>query len=406
MDDTIQTYNPVIQQNRIELIDIFRGLAIFGIFMVNIHVMNCAFPNRGMQEAKFQEFIDTSTIEVLGLFFYGKFFPIFSFLFGLGISLQVRRQLEKGTFSIAFFTRRLIALFLFGAAHIIFIWSGDVLHLYAILGAILLLFIQKSAKFLFISFLVILFFPFYLDLFEWVIDTLGFDFMKPIEELSHTELTDTYRNGSYLEIMNLRFIEYQSATEILWLILAPTAFAMIFLGASIGKSGLLYRIPEFVAKTKYRVLIIFAAAVSYHYFALYLFSTFTEPPGRVLRYFILYPFIFADVVIALSIVWSVAYIYQSKIGKRILSPLRHVGQMAFTNYISQSLLGLIIFSSLGFGFYEKGSPSELVGIVILTYFVQIIFSKFWMQYFRFGPLEWLWRCISYLKIMPIKRSIQ
>lgn len=395
---------PVKQQHRIELIDIFRGLAIFGIFMVNIHVMNCAFPNRGMQEAQFQGFLDTSTIAVLDLFFYGKFFPIFSFLFGLGISIQVSRQFEKGTFSIPFFTRRLLALFLFGIGHILFIWSGDVLHLYAILGAILLLFIKRSAKFLFISFIVLLIFPFYLDLFDWVISMLDFDFMQPLMSMPHEDLTHTYRTGSYSEIMNIRIKEYQSATEILWLILAPTAFAMIFLGAAVGKSGVLNRIPEFIQNTKIKALILFTAAVTIHYLSPFILSTFEETPSRIIRYFLVYPYIISDVIIALSIIWFVAFLYQSSVGKKVLSPLRHVGQMAFTNYISQSVLGLCIFSSLGLGFYEKGSPSELVGMVIIIYICQIIFSKFWMKHFRFGPLEWLWRCISYLKIMPIKRT--
>ncbi len=395
---------PIDQKKRIEIIDIFRGLAIFGIFMVNIHVMNCAFPNRAMHEAQFQGFIDIATLNVLDLLFYGKFFPIFSFLFGLGISIQVRRQLEKRTFSTLFFIRRLLALLLFGILHIVFIWSGDVLHLYAILGLILLLFINRSAKFLFFASIVILLFPFYLDVFDRIINYFDYDFMKPLTSISHEVLIDTYRNGSYFSILDIRLKEYQSATEILWLILAPTAFSMVFLGASVEKSGILNNIPAFIQKTKIKVLVLFILAVGYHYFSMYLMSTFETPPGRILRYFIVYPYIISDVIIALSIVWFVAYGYQYKLGQKILAPLRHVGQMAFTNYIMQSILGLIIFSSLGFAFYEKGSPSVLILIVACIYISQIVLSKIWLKYYYFGPLEWLWRCISYVKLMPMRRK--
>ena len=395
---------PVLQTNRLEIIDIFRGLAIFGIFMVNVHVMNCAFPNRAMQEAQFESVIDVFTLKVLDLFFYGKFFPIFSFLFGIGISLQVQRQIEKGTFSIRFFSRRLIALFLFGVLHIVFIWSGDILHLYAILGAILLLFIKRSARFLLVSAIILLLFPLYLDIFDGIIAFFEFDFMKPLLNIPHDQLVETYRSGSYFEIMDIRLKEYKSATEILWLILAPTAITMVFLGASVEKSGVLYRIPEFIRNTKFKVLGLFSLAVITHYFAPYLLASFEEPAGRIVRYFIVYPYIISDVVIALSIVWFIAFLFQFNVGKKVLSPLRHVGQMAFTNYIMQSVLGLIIFSSLGFSYYEKGSPSVLIGIVVFIYLLQITFSKTWLKHFYFGPLEWLWRCISYFKLMPLKRK--
>ncbi len=76
--------------------------------------------------------------------------------------------------------------------------------------------------------------------------------------------------------------------------------------------------------------------------------------------------------------------------------------MALSNYILQSVISLFLFSSVGFGMYEDFSPSETFGIAVLVFVFQIVFSKIWLKYFRFGPLEWIWRCLTYKNYIPIK----
>ncbi|WP_299834951.1 hypothetical protein [uncultured Tenacibaculum sp.] len=131
---------------RIEILDVYRGFAIFGIFAVNIVIMNSTFLNQDEFALQWTDSIDTITQKVLQLFFYTKFFPIFSLLFGLGISMQAIKLVEKGKMSTTFFVRRMFFLFLFGVLHISLLWSGDVLNMYAFLGLLTVFFIKKSNR--------------------------------------------------------------------------------------------------------------------------------------------------------------------------------------------------------------------------------------------------------------------
>ncbi|MGB3774998.1 MAG: DUF418 domain-containing protein, partial [Leeuwenhoekiella sp.] len=114
---------------RIEILDVYRGFAIFGIFVVNIVIMNSTFLNQDTFLAQFTGSLDLLTSRILQLFFYTKFFPIFSLLFGVGIAMQALKLRSKNRALWPFFARRMLFLFLFGIFHILFIWSGDVVHL-------------------------------------------------------------------------------------------------------------------------------------------------------------------------------------------------------------------------------------------------------------------------------------
>lgn len=117
---------PIKVKKRIDVLDVFRGFAILGIFVVNIVIMNSTFLNQDEFAKQWTSSIDQISGKILQLFFYTKFFPIFSLLFGLGISMQALKMLDKGKLSFSFFARRMFILFLFGVLHIVFLWSGDV----------------------------------------------------------------------------------------------------------------------------------------------------------------------------------------------------------------------------------------------------------------------------------------
>jgi uncharacterized protein len=112
-------------------------------------------------------------------------------------------------------------------------------------------------------------------------------------------------------------------------------------------------------------------------------------------------FILSDLAISLSLLWFIAYLWNKNILKRLLSPLEYVGRTAFSNYIMQSIFGYLIMRT--FNGYEYFSPFECILLVVGIFIIQIILSKLWLQRFRFGPLEWLWRCISYMKLLPIRK---
>lgn len=156
-----------VQSQRQPLLDVYRGFAVFGIFAVNITIMHSVLMYQDTYLSQFQDSVSAFITKLLQLFFYNKFFPIFSFLFGLGLSMQMKRKIDAQSKYIAFFIRRMGLLSLFGCAHIVFMWSGDVLHLYAVLGVCCLLFIRLNNKVLITIASVILIFPYYDNAAMW-----------------------------------------------------------------------------------------------------------------------------------------------------------------------------------------------------------------------------------------------
>jgi uncharacterized protein len=107
---------------------------------------------------------------------------------------------------------------------------------------------------------------------------------------------------------------------------------------------------------------------------------------------------------ALFMVWLIAYAYQYSFWKKLLSPLQYAGRMALTNYLLQSAIGLFIFSSVGTQWYQTLSPSQTMGLAVVVFVIQVLLSKAWLHFFKYGPLEWVWRCISYGKVLGIKKG--
>lgn len=122
------------------MLDVYTGFAILGIFVVNIVIMNSTFLNQDEFAQQWTSSLDIPIQKVLQLFFYTKFFPIFSLLFGLRISMQAVKLSERGKLTKAFFFRRIFFLFVFGVLHILLLWSGDILNMYALLGLLTVFF--------------------------------------------------------------------------------------------------------------------------------------------------------------------------------------------------------------------------------------------------------------------------
>ena len=211
------------------------------------------------------------------------------------------------------------------------------------------------------------------------------------------------REGSYREGIQFRLVEYFSNVPLLYTFLAPLAFSMSLLGLYFGKRQFLYSVNWFVDRLAKPMLIIAVLTNIYRILFLFVF------PGNVHFNEILIPVAFklmflSDVAMGLFYLWLLAWLIRYPRWRRILSPLRYVGQMALTNYIMQSLIGVIIFASMGFKLYETLSPTQTLLAAVGVFCFQVLFSRLWLARFRFGPLEWLWRCFSYQRILPIKRK--
>ncbi|WP_299440727.1 DUF418 domain-containing protein [uncultured Aquimarina sp.] len=396
---------PVKAKKRIDLLDVFRGFAILGIFVVNITIMNSTFLNQDEFAKQWTSNIDQISQKILQLFFYTKFFPIFSLLFGLGISMQALKMLEKNKRSFSFFARRMFILFLFGIFHIVFLWSGDVLNLYALLGLFTTLMIKKSNKLILWLSVIFLIFPFYDQLLEYIFNVLNFRPDTFLSDYTGETVNQIIKDGTYVAGIELRLLEYLSNIPMLFGFLAPVAISMFLLGLYLGKNKIYASLDLFIEKIKKPALIVGVITNIYRIIFLFVLPNLEIYSNNSFRSVFIKLMVLSDIAMGLFYLWVIGWFWYNTKLKSILSPLKYAGRMALTNYIMQSLIALILFSSIGFRLYETLSPSRALLTAILVFIFQVIVSKIWLSYFLYGPLEWIWRCLTYKELLPIKKTM-
>ena len=395
---------PTKKESRIDLLDVYRGFAILGIFVVNIVIMNSTFLNQDQFLQQFTSDIDRISERILQLFFYTKFFPIFSLLFGLGISMQALKLKAKGKLSFSFFTRRMFILFLIGVFHILFIWSGDVLNLYALLGLLVSFLIPLSNRIILFLSVFFLLFPFYDEVMFFVLETFNYDPGSFLSAYDGARVNQVISQGAYTEGIKLRVLEYLSNVPMLFGFLAPIALSMFLLGLYLGKNEIYKNLKAFISRIGKPMIFLAALTNLYRLVFLFLLPEYEIYSNVAIRPFFIKAMVVSDVVMGVFYLWLIGWLWYNSKLKSWLKPLRHAGRMALTNYIMQSIIGLILFSSVGFSLYETMSPFQTLSTAIGVFFFQVIYSKIWLSYFRFGPLEWVWRCLTYNKLLPIRKQ--
>jgi len=396
--------HPIKVKKRIDVLDVFRGFAILGIFVVNIVIMNSTFLNQDEFAKQWTSHIDKIAEKVLQLFFYTKFFPIFSLLFGLGISMQALRMLNQNKLSFSFFARRMFILLIFGLLHILLFWSGDVLNLYAILGLFTTLMIKKSGKLILALAAFFLFFPFYDQVFEYIFNLLDFRPEIYLNNYTGESVNQIIKNGTYLEGIKLRLLEYLSNIPMLFGFLAPVAISMFLLGLYLGKTKVYESLDLFIQQVKKPLLLVAILTNIYRILFLFVLPTYEIYSNHNFRPIFIKFMVLSDIAMGIFYLWGIAWLWYNTKFKTILLPLKYAGRMALTNYIMQSFIALILFSSIGFKLYETLSPSETLLTAVIVFILQVILSKTWLTYFRFGPLEWIWRCLTYKELLPIRKA--
>jgi uncharacterized protein len=381
---------PVSEKLRFNSLDVLRGVAVLAIFAVNIKMMANGY-NHYVDRTLWKG--DTAPIITFlhSKFIHGKFVTIFTALFGAGLVLLVNNRKTRFHKNIL---NRLFWLAVFGAMHLIFIREGDILIWYALVGFIAVLFTKMSTSKLFIigALLNVISFiyPYYIPIPEppavlWSSAANAHLEIAPIMLGPAKDLIMARIDAAFYYMGDIFIIGGA------WI---GTLSTMI-LGMGLLKNGFLT--GKLSAQNYFKWgLVGFIVATLY-----YIFNTFLDHanPTEDMILNILgslhYP--------AAALTWSSLIIgivrYKWK-GKRLAA----VGRMAFTVYILQSVIGLLLFSSLGLGLYGQLSLSQLMVITLVTWLITIQFSYVWLQRFHFGPLEWLWRSLTYKKMQRFRRN--
>lgn len=393
----------VLGKNRIVTLDIIRGFAIFGIFLVNM-------PSFTGSEFMVYTGMDKTIRMIFDLFVQTKFYTIFSFLFGLGFYIFMTRAEARGEKVFKLFSRRLLALLLFGILHIVLLWEGDILHNYAITGFLLLLFYRRKPKTILIwAFLLILFFQFIMGA-SAALTYIGEKFddsLNVSEEMKQEtiargqEKIEAYTTLSYGELLKWRVPNEEIELIYNILIVIPDVLGMFLLGLFAGKIDLFRRVQELKRKLQITQIITLFLSIPALVAIIWSYSQLDEVTFMysLTNYFFVH---FSGFTLSIFYIVTIALLLENATWKRILNPFRYVGQMALTNYLSQTLFGVIVF--YGFGLFGQVSLSSGLLYTIAFYCFQVVFSYFWLKKFQFGPCEWLWRVMTYGKVQKFKKE--
>jgi len=391
---------PVLRQERIEAIDILRGLAILGILIVNMQLFSMpeGLPVDG-------------AVERLTLFFaQEKFKALFSFLFGLGLAVQMMRADARGVRFLPLYARRLCVLFLIGVAHFLFLWDGDILHDYAENGFVLLLFRRLSPKTLLVSAGALLAVPlFFFGLTTYSSIThrvspplkswIAYE-TEPDDQQTIDDNRRIYSSGTYGEQIGLRAGELPG--DVTPDIDDAYVLALFLLGLYAGRRRIFQDVPAhlpFIRRVQRWGLIIGVAGNA----AFAVGGSFDPSPTSVAQNVGRLCLVVAAPAMMLFYASTIILMTQREIWRR-LAPLAAVGRTALSNYLLQSLICTTIFYSYGLALFGKVRPSLGLLLTITIFLIQIPLSVWWLRRFQFGPIEWLWRSLTYWQRQPMRVS--
>jgi len=403
---------PVDPRQRIEAVDMVRGFALFGVLLVNMF-------NFGSGGLFWNEPIDEFAWSVKRFFFETKSWRLFSFLFGLSFALQLLGAEERGSKFAPIYLRRLIILFVIGAMHAL-IYDGDILMLFAELGLVLVLFRKVPLKLLLVlSVGLLAVFPIgrvTTSLLEPTQAALTTDYSVRLEEataqIEEDRQTHVYAVGSMREVMaDNAYLENPFARP-----LGPESslarFAMFLLGLYVGRRRIFRDIPKhiqlirrafwwglpigLVSMGAERIL---NATTGYEVWGEQQATLLPQLFGDVL-------FVYGSTILALAYAAGITLLAQRDRGKRLLAPLGAAGRMALTVYLSGSLMFGTLFYGFAFGKAFWLGPAAVTGYAVLFFAIQIMFCVWWTKRFRFGPMEWLWRALTYLKFPSMRLQEQ
>jgi uncharacterized membrane protein YeiB len=487
--------SPLINSDRIQVMDLLRGFALIGIIMMNIEWFNRPVSALMSFDYSLTGF-DWAASWLVKVFVEGKFYKLFSILFGMGFAIMlIRAQAAERKFG-AWFTRRMLALFVFGLAHLIFLWGGDIIHDYAVgglflLGFVLLLRTKKLARFnkpetfakvgfslLLLPLVVSMFGALYFGVTrdntviteEWqqkISINQQVDLLMQQEKDKPNDITVDDKNLveedaiSSDEIVNEESIkedvieekevdeDSMSDEELIAYKAQQRVESKLKREKRLAKETMAFTEGSYIEATKYRAQSALKALGNTPMFAffvclpLFMVGYWLVASGRMKNpeqhesffsvmcwgglsiglllsivgtFISLHPvtktaieiqaggqtiFYYGQFVLCAGYIGMFVKLASKAWFIKCFSWLAPLGKMALTNYITHSIILTSIFYGYAGGMFGQIARGQQMLIVVAVIFAQVIFCSFWLKFFRFGPLEWLWRSITYMKRQPL-----
>jgi uncharacterized protein len=466
---------PLAPPQRIAAIDVARGVALFGIFCVNIHYM-------GEASGTYFDHVPPASADALSQgawYFYktlceGKFYPLFATLFGAGLAIQFERARARAAGSRSKWSiwwahpiRRLIALLLIGLAHALLVWFGDILVVYAVLGFAMLILVRLSVRalaiaagvlaslssfFLLLGVLAIAFSAgptnrpsptasdasppsaaattapsqdgttpstpapdapaaadaapekpaFVIDdrpPFEQIIDgfkkrTLTGPWDQPYRELE----TRVMRDGPFSQLFAVRALGWLMAFVFTLFGGGAVILALFCLGAILIKADLFHPAHALLHRRLSLIGLLLGLPIA-------VATVWAKPLSESHAWAaLLYGFglTFGGPLLTMGYLFTIVRWTHVGVAASIARLFADAGRMALTTYLLCSILGTGVFYYWGLGWFGQTTAFERFGILAIIFASVVVFAHLWLRHFAFGPAEWLWRSVTYLKLQPLR----
>ncbi|MCJ1783455.1 DUF418 domain-containing protein [Mammaliicoccus sciuri] len=373
-------------KQRIFSIDALRGFSLLGILLMNI--LTFAYPYQIINPFEFFQHQDGAWFKISSLFIIASFYPIFAFLFGYGLSIMYQNSLDKGLNYYPMITRRLLFLLLLGIIHGVFIFYGDILSTYALLGLIAIIFVRLKPQYTLValSIGIGIFVLLYLLPMILLKDVTQIESFVGLQELER--VNNILSSADYVSIIgfNLKYFGMNIANAIL---VGPfTILPIMLFGIYAHQINWFNKIKQH--KNLYMVIgvVVLILGLAIKMIQIVLEGSVTS---QLMSQMIGGP------IVALSYIMFFVILCEDQTARKILTPLQSIGKLSLTTYIMQSVICIFIFYGVGFNFYGKLPVLNIYIIGIVIYFVQLIVSYLYLMKFKQGPLEKLWRKVTYLK---------
>ncbi|MFE7132564.1 DUF418 domain-containing protein [Streptomyces sp. NPDC057638] len=375
---------------RLAHVDTLRGFALLGILIVNITFLASAYRGAGLAEPGFDGPLDQAVRWIVAVLFEGKFFLLFSFLFGYGLTLQLASAERRGTRFTPRFLRRLAGLFVLGALHAVLLFPGDILTTYAVLGLILLALHRirpRTAVRIAVTLLAVTGAAYALLAFA-LRDTTG---TSTATLTAHAEAATEALRGGPASVIGAHLDQLPDVAVMLVFFQAPAALAAFLLGLAAGRRRALADPAEHPGAL--RRLQLWGLTAGLAGGVVYAHSA---QPGQGTGYQVLG--IGVDVVTAplLAAAYAATVLLLARRWREhpVTALFTAAGRMTLTNYLTQSLVCALLFTGYGAGLVGQVSPAGLLALALALFTVQAAVCQWWLRHHPYGPAEWLLRAWS------------
>lgn len=412
------TFAPTDPAKRIQIIDVLRGFALLGILIVNMELFGHPVQLVIAPVETSVAWVDRAAVWLVRFLAEGKFYSLFSLLFGLGFALQMAHAAQKGVRFIPLYARRLLILLGIGLVHAYLICVGDILTLYALLGFVLMLFRKTSPRALVRWVVVLLLIPVLFYAFALGMIALGStqpgvaeQIQLGFEEQRQAYLADiqraynVYANGGFAEITaqrayDMNFMAFGN------LFLAPSVLAMFLIGLWFARKKAFENVEENLPF--FRRLLVWGLIIGVVGNTFFASLIGPDSPRFIPSLTMLVATLgqtFGAPALSLFYVATLTLLNRKPAWQQHLAPLAQVGRMALTNYLGQSVICTLIFYGYGLGLFGQVGKAAGLLLAVVIYVAQVWFSGWWLRRFQYGPMEWLWRSLTYLKWQPMRKLV-